>query len=339
MPDSVLEPRYTFDNFVTGETNEAAHVAAKAVACQPAQIHNPLYLYGGVGTGKTHLLHAIDNTVQPVHDRAFYRNSYQFVNRVVEAFRQSFISRFRDMVPNIDVLLFDDCQFLLGKPQAQQEFLRMFDTLHALGRQIAITGDQPPRQLAGIDERLIDRLEGGLALGIGKADEKLKISILQRKASDKNAELPADVAAYIAAISSTARELDGAFNSLLAHCMLTQEKLTLETARHVLKVSVPKPELSFEDIQQKVAEKFRLRPSKLSQKSNSPTIVLPRQIVMYLAKRLTELSLAQIGRQFGKHHTTVLHAVQAIEEKRRASPELNERLISLEEALTRSIAV
>jgi len=335
-----LNPKYTFEDFVSGSGNQFAHAAARAVAERPSKAYNPLFLYGGVGMGKTHLMQAIGHEIkkrQP-EKSVCYVSSERFTNDMINALRYSKMTSFRDKYRTIDVLLMDDIQFLVNKERTQEEFFHTFNALHECMRQIVIASDRPPKELAEIEDRLRSRFEWGLIADIQPPDLETKVAILQKKAETDQVILPTDVALFIASnIRSNVRELEGALIRLTAYASLAGRDLTLQTAQEVLKNLMESNvrKISIESIQKAVSEQFGLRLVEIKAKNNSRAIVYPRQIAMYLAKHLTDASLPEIGRQFGgKHHTTVLHSVEKIEELRKSDKDLNRMLNKLTENLS-----
>jgi len=334
-----LNPKYTFDDFVIGAGNQFAHAAARAVAERPSKAYNPLFLYGGVGMGKTHLMQAIGHEIkrrQP-EKSICYVSSERFTNDMINALRYSRMTGFRDKYRNMDVLLVDDIQFLVNKERTQEEFFHTFNALHESMRQIVIASDRPPKELAEIEDRLRSRFEWGLIADIQPPDLETKVAILQKKAESERVMLPTDVALFIASsIRSNVRELEGALIRLTAYSSLTGGEINLQTAHDVLKNLIDSQvrKVTIDSIQKAVCEQFGLRPAEIKAKNNSRVIVFPRQIAMYLAKHLTDASLPEIGRQFGgKHHTTVLHSVEKIEETRKNDKDLNRVLNKLTESL------
>jgi chromosomal replication initiator protein len=335
-----LNPRYTFDGFVIGTGNQFAHAAAQAVAENPSKAYNPLFLYGGVGMGKTHLMQAIGHEVKKRQPQAAicYLSSEKFTNEMINSLRYDKMTSFRDKFRNVDVLLIDDIQFLAQKERTQEEFFHTFNALHESMRQIVIASDRPPKELAEIEDRLRSRFEWGLIADIQPPDLETKVAILQKKAESERVMLPTDVALFMASnIRSNVRELEGALIRLIAYCSLTGAQVNLPTAQQVLKnfIDAQTRKVTIESIQKAVAEQFGLRLPEIKAKNNSRAIVFPRQIAMYLAKHLTEASLPEIGRQFGgKHHTTVLHSVEKIETQRKDDKDLNRLLNKLTENLS-----
>ncbi len=334
-----LNPRYTFDAFVIGSGNQFAHAACQAVAERPSKAYNPLFLYGGVGMGKTHLMQAIGHEIKRRAPQAAicYVSSEKFTNEMINSLRYDKMTSFRDKFRNVDVLLVDDIQFLAQKERTQEEFFHTFNALHESMKQIVIASDRPPKELAEIEDRLRSRFEWGLIADIQPPDLETKVAILQKKAEQEKVTLPTDVALFIASnIRSNVRELEGALIRLVAHSSLIGAEITLSYTQQVLKnfIDSQARKVTIESIQKAVAEQFGLRLVEIKAKNNSRSIVYPRQIAMYLAKHLTEASLPEIGRQFGgKHHTTVLHSVEKIEEVRKGDKDLNRLLNKLTEQL------
>ena len=334
-----LNPRYTFDAFVIGSGNQFAHAACQAVAERPSKAYNPLFLYGGVGMGKTHLMQAIGHEIarrQP-QTAICYVSSDKFTNEMINSLRYDKMTSFRDRFRNVDVLLIDDIQFIAQKERTQEEFFHTFNALHESLKQIVIASDRSPKELAEIEDRLRSRFEWGLIADIQPPDLETKVAILQKKAEQEKVTLPTDVALYIASnIRSNVRELEGALIRLVAHSSLIGAEITLPYTQQVLKnfIDSQARRVSIESIQKAVAEQFGLRLVEIKAKNNARAIVYPRQIAMYLAKHLTEASLPEIGRQFGgKHHTTVLHSVEKIDQARQKDKDLNRMLNKLTEQL------
>jgi chromosomal replication initiator protein len=334
-----LNPRYTFDAFVIGSGNQFAHAACQAVAERPSKAYNPLFLYGGVGMGKTHLMQAIGHEIKrrTPHAAICYVSSEKFTNEMINSLRYDKMISFRDKFRTMDVLLIDDIQFLAQKERTQEEFFHTFNALHESMKQIVIASDRPPKELAEFEDRLRSRFEWGLIADIQPPDLETKVAILQKKAEQERVTLPTDVALFIASnIRSNVRELEGALIRLVAHSSLIGAEITLPYTQQVLKnfIDSQARKVTIESIQKAVAEQFGLRLVEIKAKNNSRSIVYPRQIAMYLAKHLTEASLPEIGRQFGgKHHTTVLHSVDKIEDVRKNDKDLNRLLNKLTEQL------
>jgi chromosomal replication initiator protein len=337
--DHQLNTRYTFDSFVVGKSNEFAHAASRAVAEQPSKAYNPLFLYGGVGMGKTHLMHAIGHTIKQRNPaaRLSYVSAEKFTIEVINSLRFDKMFSFRERFHTVDVLLVDDIQFIAGKERTQEEFFHTFNALYEQHKQIVISSDCLPKDINSIEERLRSRFEWGLIADIQPPDLETKIAILQKKAENDRFVLPDDVAEYIArAIKSNVRELEGALTRLMAYASLTGAVVSLATAQQVLRNIIASQEkrVTIEVIQKRVSEHFNLREQDLKVRSNTRAIAFPRQVAMYIVKQLTTASLPEIGRQFGgKHHTTVLHSINKIEEMRRSDKELNRTITRLMDAL------
>ena len=334
-----LNPRYTFDAFVIGNGNQFARAASLAVAERPSRAYNPLFLYGGVGMGKTHLMHAIGHEVkrrQP-SSSICYVSAEKFTNEMITSLRNDRMTSFRDRFRTVDVLLIDDIQFIAQKERTQEEFFHTFNALHESMKQIVIASDRPPKELAEIEDRLRSRFEWGLIADIQPPDLETKVAILQKKAENDQVQLPTDVALFIASnVRTNVRELEGALTRLVAWCNLNRTEITLVTTQQCLKqfIDMQVRKITIESIQRAVAEQFGMKVSDLKQKNNSRNVVVPRQIAMYLAKQMTEASLPEIGRQFGnKHHTTVMHSIGKIDEQRRTDKDLHRTLNKLQEQL------
>src|SRR5271154_40645 len=327
-----LNPRYTFDKFIVGASNQFAHAAAVAVAEQPSKSYNPLFLYGGGGLGKTHLMQAIGHERKRRNPglRLTYVSAEKFTNEVIASIRFERMAAFRDRFRNMDVLMVDDIQFIARAERTQEEFFHTFNALYDQQKQIVISSDCPPKDISSIEERLRSRFEWGLIADIQMPDLETKIAILQKKADSERFMLPDDVAEYIArAIKSNVRELEGALTRLMAYASLTGIEINLATAQQVLKniLETQEKKVTIEQIQKRVGEIFGLRAQDLNVRSNSRQIVLPRQVAMFVVKQLTSASLPEIGRQFGgKHHTTVLHSINKIETERQTNKDLNKKI-------------
>jgi chromosomal replication initiator protein len=337
---SQLNPRYQFDGFVAGPGNQFALAAATAVAERPSKAYNPLFLYGGVGMGKTHLMHAIGHEVKRrmPHYAISYVSGEKFVNELIDSLRYNKMTTFRDKFRSVDVLLIDDVQFLAGKERMQEEFFHTFNALHEEQKQIVIASDRPPKELGDIEDRLRSRFEWGLIADIQPPDLETKVAILQRKAEQEHTTLPNDVALFIATnVRTNVRELEGALIRVIAWSSHHGVECSLAVAQQCLKqfIDTQVRKITIEAIQRAVAEQFGMRVPELKQKNNSRQIVVPRQIAMYLAKQMTEASLPEIGRQFGgKHHTTVMHSIAKIDEQRRNDKDLNRTVNKLMETLS-----
>jgi chromosomal replication initiator protein len=334
-----LNPRYTFDNFVIGNGNQFARAASLAVAERPSRAYNPLFLYGGVGMGKTHLMHAIGHEVKRRQPTAniCYASAEKFTNEMITSLRNDRMTSFRDRFRSVDVLLIDDIQFIAQKERTQEEFFHTFNALHESMKQIVIASDRPPKELAEIEDRLRSRFEWGLIADIQPPDLETKVAILQKKAETEQVPLPTDVALFVASnVRTNVRELEGALVRLIAWCQHNHMEITLANAQQCLKqfIDLQVRKVTIEAIQRAVAEQFGMRISDLKQKNNSRNVVVPRQIAMYLAKQMTEASLPEIGRQFGnKHHTTVMHSIAKIDEQRRTDKDLHRTLNKLQDQL------
>ena len=324
-----LNPRYTFDTFIVGPSNQFAHAACRAVAEAPSRSYNPLFIYGGVGLGKTHLMHAIGQYVVQ-HNPALtltYISSERFMNEMINAVRFDRILEFRSRYRSVDVLLVDDIQFVSGKEGTQTEFFHTFNALHDAQKQIVISSDRPPHEIPALEERLRSRFEWGLIADIQPPDIETKTAILKKKAETEAVPLPDNVAMYIASrIKSNIRELEGSLIRLLAYASLTGRPLTIELAQDVLRNVIDHDEraVTIEQIQKFVAEYYQLKLHDLKSRNNSKSVAMPRQIAMYLCKMLTHASLPEIGRSFGgKHHSTVIHSIKKVDDMRKKSPEFH----------------
>src|SRR5271170_6125277 len=334
-----LNPKYTFDAFVIGNGNQFARAAAGAVAERPSKAYNPLFLYSGTGMGKTHLMHAIGHDVKKRQPQCSvcYVSSEKFTNEMINSLRYDKMTSFRDKFRSVDLLLIDDIQFLAQKERTQEEFFHTFNALHESMKQIVIASDRPPKELPEIEDRLRSRFEWGLIADIQPPDLETKVAILQKKAESEQTTLPIDVALFIASnVRTNVRELEGALVRLIAWCGLNGMEITLPITQQCLKAFIDTQvrKITIESIQRAVAEQFGMRVAELKQKNNSRSVVVPRQIAMFLAKQMTEASLPEIGRQFGgKHHTTVMHSIGKIDEMKRNDKDLNRTLTKLMETL------
>ena len=331
-PSMSLNPKFTFETFVVGSCNQFAHAAAKAVATVPSKTYNPLFIYGGVGMGKTHLMHAIGTAL---HDhyagmKILFTSSERFMNEMINCIRLDRMQMFRMHYRSADVLLVDDIQILAGKERTQEEFFHTFNDLFEHQKQIIISSDSVPKQTSGLVERLRSRFEWGLMVDVQPPDLETKMAILDKKAEIEGLKLPEEVRIFIATkTKSNVRELEGALVKLMAYSSVTNSPITLAMAQQILKhlAHAPEKRITIESIIKAVADRFSLQPSQLKQKTNEQKIAYPRQIAMYIAKELTQSSLPEIGRAFsGKHHTTVLHSINKIEQRRQKDQDLN-RLI------------
>jgi chromosomal replication initiator protein len=336
---SALNPKFTFGSFVVGACNQFAAAAAKSVAENPSRSYNPLFLYGGVGMGKTHLMHAIGRelTDRYASMRVIYTSSEKFMNEMIACIRTERMPQFHQRYREADVLLIDDIQLLGNKERTQEEFFHTFNELHDHQKQIVISSDSTPKEIPGLLERLRSRFEWGLMADIQPPDLETKMAILDKKAEAEGVKLPDDVRTFMASkTKSNVRELEGALVKLMAYSSLTGTQIHLQMAQQVLKhlVHVQDRKISIDSIQKAVAERFDIKQSQLKEKSNTKKVVYPRQVAMYLCKELTDASLPEIGRAFGgKHHTTVIHSINKIESTRHNNPELNRLLHSLMDSL------
>jgi len=329
-----LNAKFTFETFVVGTSNQFAHAAAHSVAMNPSRRYNPLYIYGGVGVGKTHLMHAIGRElIARGKMRVIFTTSERFTNEVVSGIKYGKMAELRSRYRTADVLLIDDIQSLGSKERTQEEFFHTFNELHDAQKQIVISSDCPPKEIGGLVERLRSRFEWGLMADIQSPDLETKVAILQKKAELEGAQLPVDVCTFIAEKTKTnVRELEGALVKLFAYSSLTETPISIAMAKQVLKHLIEKQErrVSIESVQKAVAERYGLKLSQLKEKSNRKEVVAPRQVAMYLVKDLTKASLPEIGRAFGgKHHTTVIHSISRIAAQKATDPDLNKLINSI----------
>ena len=341
MPTSSagLNPRYTFDTFIVGSSNQFAHAACRAVAEAPSRSYNPLFIYGGVGLGKTHLMHAIGHYVL-LHDRNLvltYISSERFMNEMINAVRYDRLIDFRERYRSVDVLLVDDVQFLAGKEGTQNEFFHTFNALYDSQKQIVLSSDCPPHEIEQLEERLRSRFEWGLIADIQSPDLETKVAILKKKAEAEAVPLPDSVAIYIAGrIKSNIRELEGSLIRLIAYASLTGRELSVDLAQEVLRNVKDHEEkaITIDHIQKFVSDYYQLKLADLKSRNNSKSIAMPRQVAMYLCKNLTHASLPEIGRSFGgKHHSTVIHSIRKVEALRKDDAQFNTLLNSFMESL------
>jgi chromosomal replication initiator protein len=329
---SSLNPRFTFESFVVGASNQFAHAAARSVATNPSSSYNPLFICAGVGMGKTHLLHAMGHTLieSQTATRIVYTSSQRFMNDMITCIRLDRMLQFHDRYRSADVLLVDDIQLIGNKDRTQEEFFHAFNELHDRQKQIVISSDAPPRDIPGLFDRLRARFEWGLMVDIQPPDLEMKMAILDKKAKEEGVALPEDVRTFIATkTKSNVRELGGALVKLIAYSSLTGSKITLAMAQQVLRHMVsPDRRLSIDAIQKTVAASFNIAQHRLKERTEAKAILFPRQVAMYLVKELTSASLPEIGRAFGgKHHTTVLHSVSKISRLRQTDADVR-RLVS-----------
>ena len=314
-----LIPRYTFDTFIVGPSNQFAHAACRAVAETPSRSYNPLFIHGGVGLGKTHLMHAIGHYVVQHHPGLVltYISSERFMNEMINAVRFDRILDFRSRYRSVDVLLVDDIQFVSGKEGTQNEFFHTFNALHDAQKQIVISSDRPPHEIPALEERLRSRFEWGLIADIQVPDVETKAAILKRKAEEEGVPLGNDVAMFMASrIKSNVRELEGSLIRLIAYSSLTTKALTIE------------------QIQKCVADYYHLKLHELKSRNNSKSVAMPRQVAMYVCKSLTHASLPEIGRSFGgKHHSTVIHSIKKVEEMRKKNGDFDKQVANLMESI------
>ncbi|NMA48455.1 MAG: chromosomal replication initiator protein DnaA [Tissierellia bacterium] len=337
---SKLNPKYSFSTFVTGKSNEFAHAASVAVSEAPAQAYNPLFIYGGVGLGKTHLMHAIGHYIlgQNPKSKVVYVSSEKFTNELINSIREYKNEEFRSKYRNVDVLLIDDIQFIAGKEGTQEEFFHTFNALHDANKQIIISSDRPPKEIPTLEDRLRSRFEWGLIADIQPPDLETRIAILRKKANLENIEVPDDVMLLIAErIHSNIRELEGALIRVVAYSSLTNKSINLDLAEEALKdiVSSNKPvEITTDLIKDKVSKKFAIKMDDFSSKKRTRAIAYPRQIAMYLTRELTDLSLPKIGAEFGgRDHTTVIHACDKINKELETDSSLKIKLDNIIEEL------
>jgi len=338
---SNLNPRYLFDSFVVGNSNRMAHAAALAVAEAPARAYNPLFLYGGVGLGKTHLMHSIAHYIldQNPNAKVLYASSEKFTNELINSIRDDKNESFRNKYRNIDVLLIDDIQFIAGKERTQEEFFHTFNTLHEANKQIIISSDRPPKEIETLEDRLRSRFEWGLIADIQSPDLETRIAILRKKAEIEGLSVPEDVLLFIAkTVISNIRELEGALNRILAFASLSNKPITVELANEALKdlISKDKPKIiTAEYIQEIVANYFHLKIEELKSSKRTRNIAYPRQIGMYLCRKLTDLSLPKIGEKFGgRDHTTIIHGFEKISKDLEIDSELSQIINELESKIT-----
>jgi chromosomal replication initiator protein len=333
-----LNPRYTFDTFIVGSSNQFAHAACRAVAEAPSRSYNPLFIYGGVGLGKTHLMHAIGHYVlqHDVNLVLTYISSERFMNEMINAVRYDRLIDFRERYRSVDVLLVDDVQFLAGKEGTQNEFFHTFNALYDSQKQIVLSSDCPPHEIEQLEERLRSRFEWGLIADIQPPDLETKVAILKKKAEAEAVPLPDSVAIYIAGrIKSNIRELEGSLIRLIAYASLTGRELSVELAQDVLRNVKDHEEkaITIDHIQKFVSDYYQLKLADLKSRNNSKSIAMPRQVAMYLCKALTHASLPEIGRSFGgKHHSTVIHSIRKVEALRKEDTQFNTLLNSFLES-------
>ncbi|MCS6811448.1 MAG: chromosomal replication initiator protein DnaA, partial [Tepidimonas sp.] len=334
-----LNPALTFATLVEGSANRMARAAAMHVAASPGQLYNPLFIYGGVGLGKTHLVHAIGNQLlaERPEARVLYIHAEQFVSDVVKSYQRKTFDAFKQRYHNLDLLLIDDVQFFANKDRTQEEFFNAFEALLAKKSHIVMTSDTYPKGLTDIHERLVSRFDSGLTVAIEPPELEMRVAILLAKAQAEGVAMPEDVAFFVAKnVRSNVRELEGALRKILAYARFNQKDISIAVAREALKdlLSIQNRQISVENIQKTVADFYKIKVADMYSKKRPANIARPRQIAMYLAKELTQKSLPEIGELFGgRDHTTVLHAVRKIAAERQVDSELNQQLHVLEQTL------
>lgn len=338
---SILNPKYTFSTFVKGNGNQLAHAAALAVAEAPATAYNPLFIYGGVGLGKTHLMHAIGHYVieQNSNARVLYTSSEKFTNELINAIKDDRNEEFRNKYRNIDVLLIDDIQFIGGKERTQEEFFHTFNALYEANKQIVISSDKPPKEIHTLEDRLRSRFEWGLIADIQAPDNETRIAILRKKSQLERYDIPNEVLVYIADnIESNIRELEGALNRVIAYASLTGSPITLELAQDCLKqilAGISVTNINHNTIMKVVSRYYDIAPDQLTTSKRSRDISFPRQVAMYLCRELTGMSLPRIGQVFGgRDHTTVMHACDKIQEEMERNSELRRAISEMKRNIT-----
>ena len=330
-----LNPNYTFENFVVGSCNEFAHAASTAVTKNPAKSYNPLYIYGGAGLGKTHLMNAIGHFIVFNNSglKVLYITTEQFMNDLINHLQYGKILSFRQKYRNVDVLLMDDIHYLSGKERTKEEFFHTFNHLYDGQKQIVISSDCPPKEIPHLEERFRSRFEWGLIADLKPPDIETRIAILKKKSDLEGVDLPESVALYIAdKVHSNIRVLEGYLRRVIAFASLKGEKIDLDLTKEALRSLLDSSStvVTIEKIQKIVCHQFKIKPSQLRSKNNSPKFAFPRQIAMYLSKGLTKASLPEIGKKFGgKHHTTVIHSIRKIEKMHNEDPEFNKELNNL----------
>ena len=334
-----LVAKYTFDNFVIGTSNQFAHAACMAVANQPGEHYNPLFIYGGVGLGKTHLVNAIGHraVAQRANLKIAYLSSESFMNELIASLRRDKMDEFKKKFRNVDILIVDDVQFIAGKERTQEEFFHTFNSLYDSHKQIVITSDKFPKEIPGIEDRLRNRFEWGLIADIQSPDMETRVAILQKKAEIEGVPLPHDVAIFLASnIDSNVRELEGSLTRLGAFSSLTKTAITIDFAKEVLRNNLRgnEHEVTIESIQKTICEYFNIKIADLKAKRRTQNIALPRQVAMYLCRKHTETSFPTIGDKFGgRDHSTVIHASKTIERKIKEDPHMLTTIEKLERTL------
>jgi chromosomal replication initiator protein len=334
-----LNPKYTFENFVIGASNQFAHAACMAVANQPGDHYNPLFIYGGVGLGKTHLVNAIGHraAAQRAGSKIVYLSSESFMNELIASLRRDKMDEFKTKFRNVDVLILDDVQFIAGKERTQEEFFHTFNSLYESRKQIVITSDKFPKEIPGLEDRLRNRFEWGLIADIQPPDMETRVAILQKKAEAEAIQLPSDVAIFLATnIQSNVRELEGSLTRLGAFASLTKSIITLELTKEVLQNTLKssRTEVTIENIQKTICDYFNIKITDLKAKRRTQNIALPRQVAMYLCRKHTETSFPAIGNKFGgRDHSTVIHASRTIEKRIKEDPHMQKTIEKLERNL------
>jgi chromosomal replication initiator protein len=330
-----LNPNYTFENFVVGSCNQFCHAASVAIAKNPAKAYNPLYLYGGAGLGKTHLMNAIGHQLLNINRRLkiMFITTEKFMNDLINHLQYGKILDFREKYRTVDVLLIDDIHYLAGKERTKEEFFHTFNHLYDNQKQIVISSDCPPKEIPSIEDRFSSRFEWGLIADLKPPDIETRIAILNKKSSLEGIDIPESVALFIAdKAHSNIRELEGYLRRVIAYASLKGEKIDLDVAKEALK-SLLEAEtniITVEKIQKIISYEYKIKLSKLKSKNNSPAVAFPRQVAMYISKKLTRTSLPEIGKKFGgKHHTTVLHSIKKIERLKENDPDFNKKIHKL----------
>ncbi|AJH02288.1 MULTISPECIES: chromosomal replication initiator protein DnaA [Clostridium] len=340
---STLNPKYTFNSFVIGNSNRFAHAASLAVAESPAKAYNPLFIYGGVGLGKTHLMHAIGHYILDGNPNAkvVYVSSEKFTNELINAIKDDKNEEFRNKYRNVDILLIDDIQFIAGKERTQEEFFHTFNALHDANKQIILSSDRPPKEIPTLEDRLRSRFEWGLIADIQVPDFETRMAILKKKADVENLNVANEVMGYIATkIKSNIRELEGALIRIIAYSSLTNREVTVDLATEALKDIISKKQgkhVTIDLIQDVVSSYFNLRVEDLKSQRRTRNVAYPRQIAMYLSRKLTDMSLPKIGEEFGgRDHTTVIHAYEKISENLKTDDSLQNTVNDITKKLTQN---
>ena len=337
-----LNPKFTFDGFVVGSSNNFAHAASLAVAQAPARAYNPLFIYGGVGLGKTHLMQAIGHHVlSTAHATVSYLSSEAMLNEYIDALQKRSLAQFRKKYRNMDLLLIDDIHFLANKERLQEEFFHTFNVLFDAHKQIVMTSDRPASEIAGLEQRLVSRFEWGLVTELEPPDLETRVAILRHRREQAQVEIPDDLLLFIAQnVHSNIRRLEGAFIRLVSYASLTGKELTIESLRYLLRDTLDKErrtELTFDTIQRAVAEHYDLRLADMTSKRRPRSVSVPRQVAMFLCRRMTKSSLPDIANAFGKTHATVLHACKAIDGRMDIDVEFRATVADISRRLGRAI--